>query len=128
MGNHVMPPQQRQDLDAHLARADRKVYLVVDANEEGDAWKCTKRALGDYAASEQYLATNEGDVSDLTNRNGKIGWPEGTDWEGGTPKSICFGWKQEPVFYLNIIQATDRNTVKAAYKRARDKTKEGGGA
>lgn len=122
--NYVMPPKGRKALDGHRARADRKVYLVVGA-KDSEAWKRCKKSLGDYAAAEHYCATKKADVKDLLNKTGKLGWPEGTQWAGGTPAAVCFGWQADPVFYLTEEQAKDRITVKAAYRAAREKTKVG---
>jgi hypothetical protein len=122
-----MPPAERPALDAELGRADHKVYVVIGA-EADTAWDHAKIVLADYALTELFLATSAGAVDDLATRDGVGGWPEGTDWAGGTPCAICFGRSADPVFYLTQEQAEDLDVIAAAYTRAQELTGVGGGA
>ena len=121
MASHTIPPAALGQLRHDLDTPSWGVYLVIGQVQD-DAWLAAKAVIGAMARSEAYLITNSDDANEWKNDPNASGWPVGSDWGGGGPTGVCFGFGATPRIYLTREQAEDVLIVSAAYVKALELT------
>lgn len=121
MTSHTIPPAALSQLRHDLDTPSWAVYLVIGQVQDV-AWLAAKAVIDAMARSDAYLVTNSEDAKEWRKDPKASGWPVGSNWSGGEPTGICFGFGAIPRIYLTREQAEDVSIISAAHVKALELT------